>query len=147
MITRWRYFRCSVMFTRWRYCLVASRVASVITRRHYYIIAVIITSLSAAMITRWHYFISVEMVTGWVHWIVNVSFCKDLWIARRKHQHLQPAAGKRPLIRKTGWGTTERERDRDREEREMDRKREKEGEKIQCFMKKGGLKPDRLRKC
>ena len=31
----------------------------------------------------------------------------------------------RPLIRKTGWGITERERER---ERHMDRKRENEGE-------------------
>ena len=43
------------------------------------------------MITRWHYCISVEMVIGWIHWIVNVSNCKELWIARRKHQHLQIA--------------------------------------------------------
>ena len=46
-------------------------------------------SLGVAMITRWHYCITVEMVTGWVHWIVNVSNCNKLWIARRKHQHLQ----------------------------------------------------------
>ena len=37
----------------------------------------------------------------------------------------------RPLIRETGWGTTERER-----ERQMDRKREKGGGRMQCFMKK-----------
>ena len=47
------------------------------------------------MITRWHYSISVEIaqeiVIGWIHWIVNVSHCKELWIARRKHQHLQTA--------------------------------------------------------
>ena len=54
-----------------------------ITRRRY--------CLNAVMITRWHYFIIVEMVTGWVHWIVNVANCKELWIARRKHQHLQTA--------------------------------------------------------
>ena len=42
-------------------------------------------SVSPAMITRWHYCISVEMVTGWVHWIVNVSKCKEVGIARRKH--------------------------------------------------------------
>ena len=36
----------------------------------------------------------------------------------------------RPLIRKTGCGTTERE------ERQMGRKREKEGRRMQCFMKK-----------
>ena len=35
----------------------------------------------------------------------------------------------RPLIRKTGWGTTERKR-----ERHMDRKREKRV--MQCYMKK-----------
>ena len=43
------------------------------------------------MITRWQYCISLEMVTGWVHWIVNVSNCKEHSIARRKHQHLQTA--------------------------------------------------------
>ena len=47
--------------------------------------------LRAAVITTWHYCISVEMVTGCVHWIVNVSNCKELWIAKRKHQHLQTA--------------------------------------------------------
>ena len=35
--------------------------------------------------------LSVEIVIGWIHWIVNVSNCKELWIARRKHQHLQTA--------------------------------------------------------
>ena len=56
-----------------------------IARWQYYIIA--------AMITRWHYCISVEIVIGWIHWIVNVSNCKELSIARRTHQHL-PTAGK-----------------------------------------------------
>ena len=37
----------------------------------------------------------------------------------------------RPLIRKTGWGTTGRERDS-----QMDRKREKGGGRMQCFMQK-----------
>ena len=46
-----------------------------ITRWQYY--------LSAAIITRRHYCISVEIVIGWIHWIVNVSNCKELWIARR----------------------------------------------------------------
>ncbi len=54
-----------------------------ITRWQYY--------LSAAMIRRWHYCIGVEIVIGWIHWIVNVSNGKELWIARRKHQHLQTA--------------------------------------------------------
>ena len=35
--------------------------------------------------------LSVEIVIGWIHWIVNVSNCKELWIARRKRQHLQTA--------------------------------------------------------
>ena len=65
MITRWRYWHNATTITRWQQCL------------------------SAAMITRWHYCISEEMVTGWVYWIVNVSNCKELLIARRKHQHLQ----------------------------------------------------------
>ena len=54
MITRWRYCLNAVMITRLQYCL------------------------SASMITRWQYCISVEMVTGWVHWIMNVSNCKEL---------------------------------------------------------------------
>ena len=62
------------------------------------------------------------IVIGWIHWIVNVSNCKELWIARRNRREI-------PLIRKTGLGTTERER-----ERHMDRKREKRG--MQCYMKK-----------
>ena len=67
MITRWLYCLYVVMITTWQYCL------------------------SAPMITRWHYCIGVEMVTGWVHWIVNLSNGKDLWIARRKHPHLETA--------------------------------------------------------
>ena len=47
--------------------------------------------ISAAMITRWHYCISVDISIGWIRWIVNVSNCKEFWIARRKHQHLQTA--------------------------------------------------------
>ena len=73
--------------------------------------------ISAGMITRWHYstasVLIVERVTVWVHWIVSVSNYKELWIARRKHQHIQTAGKDRTLIRKTGWGTTERERERD----------------------------------
>ncbi len=42
-----------------------------------------------------------------------------------------PNRRERPLIRKTGWGTTERERER---ERHMGGKREKRG--VQCYMKK-----------
>ena len=49
-----------------------------------------VSCLSATMITRWLYCTRLEMVTGWVHLIVNVSnYCKELWIARRKHQHIQ----------------------------------------------------------
>ena len=40
-----------------------SHNAVTITRWQYY--------LSVVMITRWHY--SVEIVIGWIHWIVNVS--------------------------------------------------------------------------
>ena len=82
-----------------------------------------VSTLNAVMITRWQYYLSAAMITsalstalsvqiviGRIHWIVNVSNCKELWIARRKHQHLQTAGKLRPLIRKTGWGTTERER-------------------------------------
>ena len=44
---------------------------------------------------------------------------KELWTARRRHQHLQNRR-ERPLIRKTGWGIPQKE------ERQRDRKREKE---------------------
>ena len=77
MITRWHYYIDAVMLNRWRYCLHAI----MITRWQ--------QCLNGAMITRWHYCISMEMVTGCVNWIVDVSNCKELWIARRKHQHLQ----------------------------------------------------------
>ena len=40
-----------------------------------------------------------EIVTGWIHWIVNVS----------KLQRTSPNCRERPLIRKTGYGTRERE--------------------------------------
>ena len=79
MISRWRYCLSDAMITRWRYC-----ISSVMITRWQY-------CLSVAIITRRHYYISVEMVTGWVHWIVNVSNCKAIWIPRKKHQHLQPA--------------------------------------------------------
>ena len=81
MITRWHYYTNAVSVTRWRYCLNAV----MITRWQYGI------SMSVIMVTRCHYCISVEMVTGRVHWIVNVFNCKEFWIARRKHQHLQTA--------------------------------------------------------
>ena len=58
MIIRWRYclyYIYAVMITRLRYCLNAVLITTVIT----------INKL-------WHYCIRVEMVTGWVHWIVNV---------------------------------------------------------------------------
>ena len=62
MLIRWCNCLDAVMITRWQYCL------------------------GAAIITRWHYCISGEMITGsWVHWIANVSNCKELWIARGKH--------------------------------------------------------------
>ena len=108
MITRWHYYIDAVLITRWRYC----RNAVVITRWQY--------RISAAMLTRWHYCISVDMVTGWVYWIVNVSNCKELWIARRKHQHLQNRR-ERPLIRKMGGSTTEREETGGQKERESGR--------------------------
>ena len=66
------------------------------------------------MITRCHYYISVEMVTGRVHWIVNVSNCKELWIAKRKHQHLQTAGKDHELGKRDGVPHNE--------ERQMDRK-------------------------
>ena len=97
----------AAMITRWQYCL------------------------SAGMITRWHYCISVERVTGRVHWIVNVSNCKELWIARRKHQHLQTARKYNKLD-----NGMEYHRKRSETERQNDRKREKEEGRMQCFMKK-----------
>ena len=63
------------------------------------------------MITRWHYCISVEMVTGRVHWIVNVSNSKVLWIARRKHQHLQNAGKDHELGKRDGLPQKERKTD------------------------------------
>ena len=100
-LTRWRYFLSSVMITRRRYCLSAAMItrwhyyidAVMITRWHYFLNAVMITRWqycpSATIVTRWHYCTRVEMVTGWVHWIVNVSNCKELCIARRKHRRFQ----------------------------------------------------------
>ena len=69
---------------------------------------------------------------------------KELWIARRKHQHLQPA------VKYHNWVGyhSERERGGEREgererARESEREREREGEggrerrgSMQCFMKK-----------
>ena len=67
------------------------------------------------MFTRWHHFIGVEMVTGWVHWIVNVFNCKKNPLDCKKKTSTSPNSRERPLIRKTGWGTTERERESKRE--------------------------------
>ena len=73
------------------------------------------------MVTRWRYFIGALMSTRCRHcYIVTVM------ITRRRHC---PAAMERPLIKKTGWGTTERER-------YICTVREKEGMRIPCFMKK-----------
>ena len=114
MITIWRYYLSAAMITRW----------------HYYINAVLITRWryfrNTVIITRWQYCTSVEWSLDGVHWIVNMSNCKELWIARRKHQHLQNRM-ERLLIRKTGYRKIERQ---------MGRKREKEGGRMQCVMKK-----------
>ena len=101
-ITRWCYFHSSVMITRWRYCINAV----MITRWQ--------DCLSAAMITRWHHCIGVEMVTGQVHWIVNVFNCKKTLDCKKKTP-TSPNSRERPLIWKTGWGTTEREREKETE--------------------------------
>ena len=66
-----------------------------------------------------------EMVTGWVHWIVNVSNCKRT-CGLQEETSTSPNRRERPQIRKIGWGTTERDRDR---WTERERKRE-------CLMKK-----------
>ena len=57
--------------------------------------------------------------------MVSVSNCKELWIARRKHQHHSPNCRERPLILKMGLDTIERQTDRRTERGRM-----------QCFMKK-----------
>ena len=82
------------------------------------------------MIARWHYCIGVEMVTGCVDGIVNVSNCKELWIARRKHQHIQPQ-GKAATLEKQKQGYIWTEREREREIYIMDRTLEKEGRSLQ----------------
>ena len=41
-----------------------------------------------------------------------LSNCKEIWIAKKK-ESTTPNRRERPLIRKTGRGTTERERERD----------------------------------
>ena len=52
-----------------------------------------------------------------------------------------PNCRERPLIRKTGWGTTERERETDgQKERER-------GREDAVLYEKGGYRPDRCRKC
>ena len=94
------------MITRWRYCL------DVVMMQY---------CLSAAMITRWHHCISVEMVTGYVHWTVNVSNCKELWIERRKHQHLK-TAGKTTNKKTLDGYHRKRERDEWTQNRERGRK-------------------------
>ncbi len=48
------------------------------------------------------------IVVGWIHWIVNVS-AKNFGL-QEENINISKLQGI-PLIRKTGWGTTERERD------------------------------------
>ena len=64
--------------------------------------------------------------------------CLKITLDCKKKTSTSSNRRERPLIRKTGRGTTERER-----ERHEDRKREKEGGRMQCFLKK----EDRCRKC
>ena len=59
------------------------------------------------------------MVTGWVHWIVNVSKVLQITLDCKKKTSTSLNRRERPVIR-TGSGTTERER-------QMDRTRDKEG--------------------
>ena len=125
MITGWHYYIDAVMIVRWRYCL-----NTVMTTRLQY-------CLLAAMITRWYYCISVEMVTGFVHWRVNVSNCKELWIAKRKHQHLQTAGKDHILGNGMGYH-------RMKSETEGQKERERGG-RMQCFMKKEYKCSDRCR--
>ena len=66
-------------------------------------------SIMRVMITRWHYCIIVEMVIGWIHWVVNVFNCKELRIAKRKHQHLQTAGKDHELGKRDGVPQKERE--------------------------------------
>ena len=42
--------------------------------------------------------------------MVNVSNCRELWIARKTST--SSTRMDKPLIKKTGWGTTDREKDR-----------------------------------
>ena len=60
-----------------------------------------------------------------------MSNCKELWIARRKHQHLQPAGKDHKLGKRDGVPQKEQERERDRWT-----ERVKTGGRILCFMKK-----------
>ena len=53
------------------------------------------------------------MVTGWIDWIVNVSNCKELWIARLKHQHLQTAGKDHSIGKRDGIPEKESERARE----------------------------------
>ena len=72
-----------------------------------------------------------------------MSNCKELWMARLKHQHLQTAGKDHSIGKRDGVPEKESERARETDiyiyiEREMDinRNREKEGVRMQCFMKK-----------
>ena len=64
-------------------------------------------------------------------------------MACKKKTSTSPNRKERPLIRKTGWGTTERKRERDRW---TGREREKRREDAVLY-EKGGKTPDRCRKC
>ena len=73
------------------------------------------------MIARWPDCISAEIVTGWVHWTVNVSNCKELGVQEEDINISKPQGktGERPLVNWKTDGIPRKER-----ERQMDRKRE-----------------------
>ena len=81
--------------------------------------------------------------TGWVHGIVNVSNGKELWIARRKHQHLQ-TAGKDHLLLGKRNGVPQKEK---RYKETDGQKKIERGREDAVLCEKGGYKPDRCRKC
>ena len=85
---------------------------------------------AAAMTTRWHYRISLEMVTGWVHWIVNMCLTAKNFGLQEENINIS-----KPQVKTTKNGMVyHRKRERDIQ---MDRKREKEEEiRMQWFMKK-----------
>ena len=64
-----------------------------------------------------------------------MSNCKELWIARRKHQHLRTAGRYHYLGKRDGVPQKEREKERERE-RERERYVQKKGGRMQCYMKK-----------